>query len=105
MIESVEPSICELIGRIDVALAADDAEVSALKKQVSALRQELDRLKEIEAEKNEARREADLTLSQLHQSQQELHRYFLLCQKQSAMLKESEELQARSFALIAGSRK
>lgn len=102
MIESFESSIGELIDRIDVALAADDAEVSALRQEVSLLRQELNRLKEIEAEKNEARREADLTLSQLHQSQQELHRYFLLCQKQSAMLKESEELQARSFALVAG---
>ena len=105
MIQSVESSIGELIDRIDVALAADDAEVSALRQEVSLLRQELNRLKEIEAEKNEARREADLTLSQLHQSQQELHRYFLLCQKQSAMLKESEELQARSFALVAGAYK
>ena len=109
MIEKVEPSISELIDRIDSALAADDAEVSALKQEVSALRQtvltlrqEMDGLKAIEAEKDEARQEAELTLSQLHQSQQELQHYYLLCQKQSEMLDASAELQARCFALIAG---
>jgi chromosome segregation ATPase len=121
MIERVEPSICELIGRIDSALAEDDAEVSALKQEVSALKQELLVLREemagfkaieaekmagfkaIEAEKYEAQQEAELTLSQLHQSQQELqhyYHYYLLCQKQSEMLDASAKLQAKSFRLL-----
>ena len=107
MIERVEPSICELIGRIDSALAEDDAEVSALKQEVSALKQELLVLREemagfkaIEAEKYEAQQEAELTLSQLHQSQQELQYYYLLCQKQSEMLDASAKLQAKSFRLL-----
>ena len=107
MIERVEPSICELIGRIDSALAEDDAEVSALNQEVSALKQELVVLREemagfkaIEAEKYEAQQEAELTLSQLHQSQQELQHYYLLCQKQSEMLDASAKLQAKSFRLL-----
>ena len=119
MIERLEPSIHELIGRIDSALAEDDAEVLALKQEVDALKQEvdalkdeasglkqeLDRLKAIEVEKHQALQEAELTLSQLHQSQQELHYYYILCQKQSEMLRQSEELQERSFALIAAVRR
>ena len=104
MIEKVEPSINELIDRIDSALAADDAEVAALKQEVLELRQQLDGLKAIEEEKREARQEAELTLSQLHQSQQELQHYYLLCQKQSELLDASAKLQARSFSLIAGAK-
>ena len=63
-----------------------DAELSLIRKKMSDLQIEI-----------------DLTMSQLHQSQQELHRYYLLCQKQSAMLSVSEEIHARSFALIAAS--
>ena len=114
MIERVEPSICELIGRIDSALAEDDAEVSALKQEVSVCNQEVSALKQelvvlreemagfkaIEAEKYEAQQEAELTLSQLHQSQQELQYYYLLCQKQSEMLDASAKLQAKSFRLL-----
>ena len=64
MEEKVEPSIGELIGRIDAALEAE-----AKNDELSALRNEVAALKSIEAERNEARREARLTLSQLHQSQ------------------------------------
>ena len=121
--QEVEPSIIELIDRIDSALAADDVEVSSLKKEVSSLEtevsalkkeasahmHEIDRLqaivKAIEVEKcqaqEEAQREAELTLSQLHESQKELHRYYLLCQKQASLLNSAEEIQARSFALLA----
>ena len=100
MIERVEPSICELIGRIDSALAEDDAEVSALKQELLVLREEMAGFKAIEAEKYEAQQEAELTLSQLHQSQQELQHYYLLCQKQSEMLDASAKLQAKSFRLL-----
>ena len=103
MIERVEPSICELIGRIDSALAEDDAEVSALKQELLVLREEMAGFKAIEAEKYEAQQEAELTLSQLHQSQQELqhyYHYYLLCQKQSEMLDASAKLQAKSFRLL-----
>ena len=101
MIDKVEPSISELIDRIELALSADDVEVSALKQEVLALREELSALRAVDAERDEALREAELTLSQLHQSQQELQHYYRLCQKQFEMLEASEGLQARSFALLA----
>ncbi len=93
MIERVEPSISELILRIDSAMSAENDELTSLRQEIAVL-------KEVEAERDEARREAELTLSQLHQSQQELQHYYLLCQKQSEMLDVSAKLQARSFALI-----
>ena len=102
MIDPVEPSISELISRIDMALAEDDVEVAALKQEVSALRQQLAAMREVEADKSQAEREAELTLSQLHESQQELQHYYLLCQKQSEMLEANAKLQARSFDLLAG---
>ena len=94
MIERAEPSITELIGRIDSALCADNDELSSLRQELAALRA-------VDAERDEALREAELTLSQLHQSQQELQHYYRLCQKQSEMLEASESLQARSFVLLA----
>ena len=93
MIERVEPSIVELIGRIDSAVSADNVELSSLRRELAALR-------EVDAEREEAVREAELTLSQLHQSQQELQHYYLLCQKQSEMLEASADLQTRSFGLL-----
>jgi len=108
MTGQVETSIAELIGRIDLALSEDDAQVNELRQQVAslkqevyALRQEIAVLKPVEAELHEAQQEAEMTLSQLHQSQQELQRYFLRCQKQSELLKASEELQKRSIVLLA----
>ena len=115
MAEQVEPSIAALIGRIDLALSEDDEqvnqlqqevcertnEVATLKQEVSVLRQEIAALKALEAERLEAVQEAELTLSQLHQSQQELQRYFLRCQKQSELLTASEDLQKRTLALLA----
>ena len=87
MEEKVEPSIGELIGRIDAALEAE-----AKNEELSALRNEVAALKSIEAERNEARREARLTLSQLHQSQKELQHYFELCRQQSELLERSFRL-------------
>ena len=94
MIERAEPSITELIGRIDSALSADNDELSSLRQELAALRA-------VDAERDEALREAELTLSQLHQSQQVLQRYYRLCQKQSEMLEASESLHTKSFVLLA----
>ena len=110
-----ETSIAELIGRIDLALSEDDVQVNelrqevnertdeaaVLKQEVLVLREEIASLKSVNAGLHEAQQEAEMTLSQLHQSQQELQRYFLRCQKQSELLKASEELQERSIVLLA----
>jgi uncharacterized protein (DUF3084 family) len=93
MIDRVEPSITELIGRIDSAVSADNDELSSLRRELAALRA-------VAAERDQALREAELTLSQLHQSQEELQHYYLLCKRQSEMLEASADLQTRSFALL-----
>ena len=107
--EKLEATIFDLVGRIDKALLEDDQEMSSLRQELLILRQELQssnaELSLIRKKMSDLRIEIDLTMSQLHQSQQELHRYYLLCQKQSAMLSVSEEIHARSFTLIAGSYK
>ena len=72
MAQSFEPSIDDLILRIDSALAEDDAELSALRKELS-VKSEL----------------ADLTLTQLHQAQRELQYYHQLCENQAAILEKS----------------
>ena len=72
MAQSFESSIDDLILKIDSALAEDDAELSALRKELS-VKSEL----------------ADLTLTQLHQAQQELQYYHQLCENQAEILEKS----------------
>jgi chromosome segregation ATPase len=100
MIDRVEPSITELIGRIDSAVSADNDELSSLRRELASLRRELAALRAVAAERDQALREAELTLSQLHQSQEELQHYYLLCKRQSEMLESSADLQTRSFVLL-----
>ena len=102
MEEKLESTIFDLVGRIDKALLEDDLEMSSLRQELHSSNVELSLLRK---KMSDLQIEIDLTISQLHQSQQELHRYYLLCQKQSAMLSVSDEIHARSFALIAGSYK
>jgi predicted ribosome quality control (RQC) complex YloA/Tae2 family protein len=49
----------------------------------------------------EAREEADLTLQQLHQVQEELEHYFLLCRGQNELLSQYGEQQLRVQKLLA----
>ena len=81
MPQPVESSINDLILRIDSALAEDDAEMSALRKELS-IKSEL----------------ADLTLSQLHQAQQELQYYHQLCDSQAEILEKSLALLMKAVA-------
>ena len=81
MSQPFESSIDDLILRIDSALAEDDAETSALRKELS-IKSEL----------------ADLTLSQLHQAQEQLHYYHLLCEEQAEMLEKSLSLLMKAVA-------
>ena len=94
MEEPVESSVAELIGRIEAVLADESDELVALRAELEALRA-------IEAERDEALREAELTLGQLHESQKELQHYYLLCRQQAEIMSAAEDLQARSFALLA----
>ena len=94
MESQVEPPITELIARIDSALALDNDELVALREELAALRS-------IQAERDHAQREAEWTLSQLHEAQKELQHYVLLCQRQAQILSAAEAVQARSFALLA----
>jgi len=100
--EKLESTIFDLVGRIDKALLEDDLEMSSLRQELHSSNVELSLLRK---KMSDLQIEIDLTISQLHQSQQELNRYYVLCQKQSAMLSVSDEIHARSFALIAGSYK
>ena len=92
MAQSFESSIDDLILRIDSALAEDDAELSALRKEhdeeLSALRKELSVKSEL----------ADLTLTQLHQAQQELQYYHQLCENQAEILEKSIALLMKAVA-------
>ena len=81
MEEAIGSSIKGLISRIDSALAEDDAELFALRKELAA-KAEL----------------ADFTLSQLHQAQQELQHYYLLCESQAEILDKSLSLLRRVAA-------
>ena len=56
---------------------------------------------ELEAQLAEAREEAELTLLQLHQVQEELEHYFLLSRGQSQQLERYDALQQRSHRLLA----
>ena len=89
----VEPLISDLIGRVEAALAEDDAEMSALRQQLSITAAEL------EKERNE-NLEARKALLQLPEVQEQLEYYFNLCRKQSEMLEASAALQARSVELF-----
>ena len=81
MAQSFESSIDDLILRIDSALAEDDAELSALRKELS-VKSEL----------------ADMTLTQLHQAQQELQYYHQLCEHQAEILEKSMALLMKAVA-------
>ena len=81
MAQSFESSIDDLILKIDSALAEDDAELSALRKELS-VKSEL----------------ADLTLTQLHQAQQELQYYHQLCEDQAEILEKSMALLMKAVA-------
>ena len=76
----IESSINDLILRVDSALVEDDAEMSALRKQLS-MKSEL----------------ADLTLSQLHQAQQELQYYSELCESQAQTLEKALALLGKAL--------
>ena len=67
-----ESSINDLILRVDSALVEDDAEMTALRELT------------------------DLTLSQLHQAQQELQYYSELCESQAEMLNRALALLAKA---------
>ena len=79
MDESGVPSIRELIDRIDSALVADDGEISTLRAELEKLRDENTRLHDVE---------------------EQLEYYIVLCRAQAEMLKESADLQARTLALL-----
>ena len=81
VVGQIESSINDLISRVDSALVEDDAEMSSLRKQLS-MKSEL----------------VDLTLSQLHQVQQELQYYSELCESQAELLENALALLAKALA-------
>ena len=54
-----------------------------------------------DSQAKDASEEVELTLLQLHQVQEELEYYFLLCRRQAEMLTSSENLAQRASALIS----
>ena len=72
-------------------------ELELLKREVSIKSAELERSK---TEISRGQQEIRTILSQLHQLQSELERYFLLSRDQSKLLEASALLQSRSTALL-----
>ena len=72
-------------------------ELDLLKREVSIKSAELERSK---TEISRGQQEIRMILSQLHQLQSELERYFLLSRDQSKLLEASAQLQSRSTALL-----
>jgi hypothetical protein len=87
------------------AQAAVELEMAGLSQELEAARQELDSLHAslgvAQSGEQEAREEAELTLLQLHQVQEELEHYFLLSRGQSQQLERYDALQQRSHRLLA----
>ena len=71
--------------------------VEDLKKQ---LQQASESLMQMELQVKDSSVEADLTMLQLHQVQEELEHYFLLSRKQSAMLNSSSQLYKKAETLL-----
>ena len=74
------------------------AELAAARAELEAERGEVAGLRERE---REAREEAELTLLQLHQVQEELEHYFLLARGQTQQIDRYDDLQRRSQRLLA----
>ena len=91
--ERLEPTISDLIGRIDKALLEDDLEMSSLRQELHDRDAELSVIRK---KMSDLQQEMDLTMSQLHQAQAASDAH---CQ--SDLLKANEELQARTIALLA----
>lgn len=94
MAEGIESALLELISKVEASQSLiDDLElqVQQLKLQLEA--QERDYQKSIS--------QGESISLQLQKLQEELEYYFLMSQKQSAIIKAAEELQARSIALLA----
>ena len=92
--ERLEPTISDLIGRIDKALLEDDLEMSSLRQELHDRDAELSVIRK---KMSDLQQEMDLTMSQLHQAQAAL----MNAHCQSDLLKANEELQARTIALLA----
>ena len=94
MAEGIESALLELISKVEASQSLiDDLElqVQQLKLQLEA--QERDYQKSIS--------QGESISLQLQKLQEELEYYFLMSQKQSAIIEAAEELQARSIALLA----
>ena len=89
--EALKQQFEEEMSSIKNALNALEAEKSALQQQLSESRQQT----------TEAREEAELTLLQLHQVQEELEHYFLLSRGQSKQLDHYDSLLLRSEGLLS----
>ena len=77
------------------------AELERLKQQLADGEALQAKLSSLTSAEEEAREEAELTLLQLHQVQEELEHYFLLSRGQSQQLERYNQLQRRSQRLLA----
>ena len=82
------------------AISDGDAEDSATEGSSEAPSEQGESLQKAQAELKEAREEAELTLLQLHQVQEELEHYFLLSREQSSLLDAHAEQQKRVQKLL-----
>ena len=86
MTEGIESALFQLISKVE----ASQSLIDELELQVQQLKLQLD--SKIE--------DCESTSLQLQKMQEELEYYFLMSQKQSEIIKASEELQARSISLL-----
>ena len=94
MAQGIESALSELISKVE----ASQSLIDDLELQVQQLKLQLESQ---EREYRDSISQGESISLQLQKLQEELEYYFLMSQKQSAIIKAAEELQARSTALLA----
>ena len=91
----VNAQLTAKVAIVEAELTAKIAELEKLEGELVALKDNRD------SQVKELLEEAELTLSQLHQIQEQVEYYFLLSRKQSEMLEVSAKLQERAVFLLS----
>ena len=91
----VNAQLTAKVAIVEAELTAKIAELEKVEGELVALKDNRD------SQVKELLEEAELTLSQLHQIQEQVEYYFLLSRKQSEMLEVSAKLQERAVFLLS----
>ena len=109
-ISALEKRYSEALILHDARLKSNSLKIEQLTADKKKLQLEVDQLRhelkavvaQCEVETNAASKDAELTELQLHQVQEELEHYFLLCRYQADILSSSENLVKRTSTMLSG---